>query len=863
MDDTIYKIATAGYLHDIGKFAERAGMAVSNEFANNNAFYQPFFNGTYSHKHVVYTAAFIDFFEEHLPKQFNRSDWGLDDSFFNLAAGHHNPATPLQWIIAIADRVSSGFDRGEFDNYNKSINVRDYKKTRLLTIFENLVLNKGARKEKLEEFKYRYPLKELNPLSVFPVSTDEARKDEGTQSDKEYKNLFDGFTKSLEKLEHKYNISLWFEHFDSLFRIFASHIPAASVGKVVPDVSLYDHCKTTAAFGTALYLYHRDTQTMNETDIKNYEPQKFLLISGDFYGIQDFIFSEGGSTGKASAKLLRGRSFSVSLITELAADMFCRQIGLPISSVLLNAAGKFMIVAPNTEQTVETVRKVDEKLNDWLIRHFFGQSSIGISTVTASCDDFVSHKYDALNQKLHKASERRKFAKIDLNKYGGVKKDYLDSFDNTVGICPYCGKRPAKKDIHAADKNSCAVCRDHIYIGEHLVRENRLAITTINADLKSDKLKEPIFDEYQISFDVSGKLGELARAGTLLRYWDIGISDSGNLSKDITAKNINGYVPKYSKEDNHDDRLFYGKKSDKTKKELIDSIAEGAPKTFLHIAKKALNPTDKKDKFTGIEAIGVLKADVDRLGEIFANGLDAKFQTISRTATLSRQLDNFFSMWLPYTLKTEGRFNDIYTLFAGGDDLFIIGPWNRIIDAAEFIREKFSDYVCNNLHISLSAGMVLHKPSVPVRTLSDSAEESLGSSKEAGRNAFTLFGQTVSWQKFAELQDVKNTLLSWIENGTINNAMLYRLNELISMASQEKAIKSKNSVTIDDMECLKWRARLTYTVARNVAKNKKGAEKQQIIQEVKEKLFTWLNNYGGALRIALWQILYNKRGGKG
>jgi len=135
MDDTVYKIAMAGMLHDIGKFAERAKMQVSQEYLINNAdLYQPFYNNRHTHKHSVYTAAFIEQYEKHLPQEFNAHSWGLSDSFINLASGHHKPETPLQWIIAVADRVSSGFDRDEFEGYNKGIDIRDYKKTRLLPI---------------------------------------------------------------------------------------------------------------------------------------------------------------------------------------------------------------------------------------------------------------------------------------------------------------------------------------------------------------------------------------------------------------------------------------------------------------------------------------------------------------------------------------------------------------------------------------------------------------------------------------------------------------------------------------------------------------------------------------------------------
>lgn len=77
MDDNIYKIAIAGFLHDIGKFAERGEMEVAPEFLNTYAnLYQPFFDNRHTHKHAVYTAAFIDHIEKNLPKEFNKKKLG-------------------------------------------------------------------------------------------------------------------------------------------------------------------------------------------------------------------------------------------------------------------------------------------------------------------------------------------------------------------------------------------------------------------------------------------------------------------------------------------------------------------------------------------------------------------------------------------------------------------------------------------------------------------------------------------------------------------------------------------------------------------------------------------------------------------
>ena len=204
-----------------------------------------------------------------------------------------------------------------------------------------------------ELFSYVYSLKPLSPVSIFTEEKSNIQKD--ADAIKEYKKFFDGFTHDLKRLCHKdKNLALWFDHFESLTMVYTSAISAAGSGSVMPDVSAYDHCRLTSAFATAIYLYHRETESLDAESIKNGDNQKFLMISGNFYGIQDFIFADYGDTRKYRSKLLRGRSFYISLLSELAADLLCKRIGLPPVSIILNAAGKFTILAQNTN----TVRHI-------------------------------------------------------------------------------------------------------------------------------------------------------------------------------------------------------------------------------------------------------------------------------------------------------------------------------------------------------------------------------------------------------------------------------------------------------------------------------------------------------------------------
>ncbi len=129
------RVALAAFLHDLGKFAERAGFeAPTSDRDAHIQLYCPFktfepggTRGFHTHKHAAYTGLAFDVVERNAPDlikgdmaPFASRSAGRDitDSIINAAAAHHKPESFLQWIIATADRVASGFEREEFDDYN-------------------------------------------------------------------------------------------------------------------------------------------------------------------------------------------------------------------------------------------------------------------------------------------------------------------------------------------------------------------------------------------------------------------------------------------------------------------------------------------------------------------------------------------------------------------------------------------------------------------------------------------------------------------------------------------------------------------------------------------------------------------------
>lgn len=127
------RMALAAFLHDIGKLAQRARLFDKDPRRDaHKTLYCPQWqagtpNAYFTHLHAADSALALDLLEPHLPKLRDASpfpfataaDADQTDSLINAAAMHHRPGTFLQWMIAKADRISSGFERDEFEGkYN-------------------------------------------------------------------------------------------------------------------------------------------------------------------------------------------------------------------------------------------------------------------------------------------------------------------------------------------------------------------------------------------------------------------------------------------------------------------------------------------------------------------------------------------------------------------------------------------------------------------------------------------------------------------------------------------------------------------------------------------------------------------------
>ncbi len=737
-------------------------------------------------------------------------------------------------LLKIANQLATGL-----------VKANPSQKMQHFTLFEQIHIDE---KQKRQERKkaYCYPFAPLSADSIFPVPITTAHQGN-------YTALWQAFETALTQIPptHQQNLPLWLDHFDSCLQTYTHNIPSASTA----GVSLYDHAKTVTAIATALWRYQ---QTNPNAQLDNANNNPFLLIQADFFGIQNFIFAHGGDSTKKAAKLLRGRSFYVSLITECAALKVLEALQLPSTSQIINAAGKFLIVAPNTDDTKDKLKALQQEFNAWFLQQSYGQSGLGLAWQEACCNDFIAKGenagFKALMKKLHEKLERSKYQHFDLcgeNPAKPVFSDYLDSFNNELGVCQLNDKAPA------VNKNKVStLAQDQINIGTWLIKHQRLVITLNSISDKS--LKIPLFG-YHIYFtaeeDRSGKFSAEVKSGNIRRVFDFSPAKTGSPLKDCqfceplwngyARRNISGYVPYFE-----DANEWISDKYIKfLNPEDLDDTNEYQPKTLNHLALEDLQ--QENGNWYGIKALAVLKGDIDNLGAIFQNGLEQP--TFAKMAALSRQVNNFFAVYLPYLCQSESKYQNTYIVFAGGDDFFLLGSWQQLMELANKLRKEFQRYVVNE-QIHFSAGLTVMKPKIPIYQLAEIAEEALEQSKQyPGKNAVTCFKQTVSWDKFEKLTtEYYQRLEDLREEYQLSTAYIYSLLRLSEMAA-EADIKPESNL---------WNSQLYYRTYRTIA-NKKGMEKEdkkracnQLINDIGVQ---GIREFKNAYQITLHAHLYKHR----
>ena len=810
-------------LHDIGKFWERADCL--GEYRQDN--FQKQFDcpwdrcGYWSHLHVLNTRRFCERLAEQVPFLKPESG-GTTDNWINLAARHHVASSPLEKLVEAADHFASAErERGDF--YTRGI----HRLTRMEALLERVSLDING---KMRPTRYRLPLVplSLNAATLFPKSVAEftppmvqEKAQHGdiwlspTPLNAEYAALANKFLIALSKMPI-YNNKTFAAKRGVVATLLTQmerflHCVPAATNIVHPDISLFDHLRVTTAIAESLYLHHEAEGTLDRPEtFADLDAAKWRLVCGDFSGIQDFIYS---IVSAGAARGLRGRSFYIQLLCDGVSEYLLNRLGLYPTARIYSSGGKFYLLLPDCLEN--RLRDEVDEVNRALLATFQGKIFLGLGIAPVCARDFGSESWTEkvrnTKDRIHHMGPRWQEAnealmRDRLQRFRSLAEQDVNFFaaqELHVGKpCSVCGRDDADAGIRELEDGAiCSQCLELQELGKAL-GDARYLFWAWDEDRHT--AKELI--RQSRPFSLPGLPCQIYLLEKAPSFGELRRLENSRLEELNTVPdpdgNHNGYACGFR---------FVGK-WDRDKEKRSDC------REFDDFANHA----------TGIDRLGVLRMDVDNLGEIFIRGLrfpgvtgaEKEMGSLSRVATLSRQLNLFFAGHLGELLAL---FERVQTIYAGGDDLFLIGSWDELPQVADTIRRRFRDYCADNPHFTLSGGIAVVRGKYPISRAAELAGEAEAAAKSLKRNtgrkkdALNFLDTVVGWEEFSRAEGLRQCIESIIDHAC-NRAILSRLRAVILSMEEYQRRFSQSHFSLEELRDLvhwqKWRWQLVYNLTR-------------------------------------------------
>ena len=689
MDKEYLQVQLGALLHDIGKFQQRAKTKL---------------------KHEKLSQIFAD---SNLPEDFKGILSGL---IYAEDANVKNYSRAAK-IVHIADMLASGEREKQ-----KPVEI-GVDKIPLKSIFSRIILKEWNNPKQ----KAYLPMPLMVNRELFADDEQNIKSQiEGIYDRNDWDNFSTDIGNLLKEYDKNRNLDAYILKLFYLLKKYTFLIPSAAYVDV-PDVSLFEHSKVACAIASCLYFSNSDMFELNNSlvkkfkevvesnEYKNIEKNKlkeliekkldtktkeilnkseFLLISGDFSGIQDFIYT---ITSKVAAKTLKGRSFFLTIFTDIISQHITKRLKLPIVNILFCGGGHFYILAPKSKE--KELIEIKREILQLLLDNFKGDLYLVMDWIDLCPNDFdmivFSDKWKEVSEKVNKQKNKKFFEIINES----------ESYETIFG--PF--------EAGGAEINQCKACK------------------------KEAKELKNIGDEME----------EILVCKNCFGFKEL----SKELKETESSKGI------YSKLEEIWPNLFNKLQFDKT--EFYINSTKEVPFKFIPGVPPGIMDFDELSKESiGLNKLAVLKMDIDNLGSIFVKGLKGK-KTISRLSQLSSMLSLFFDGYINAIIQQGEYKENIYLVYAGGDDTFIIGPWNLIFDLAYDIYSEFREFTCNNEDITLSAGIAVIDAKYPIHKSAELAEESLSKAKDSGKNKICIFDEAFEWKVFQKkkgLDEIKKVL---------------------------------------------------------------------------------------------------------
>ncbi|MGP2657771.1 Cas10/Cmr2 second palm domain-containing protein [Malaciobacter sp. WC5094] len=426
------------------------------------------------------------------------------------------------------------------------------------------------------------------------------------------------------------------------------------------------------------------------------------LIVGNFFGIQNYIFSNLKS--KKSASILRGRSFDIYALMYIVSHKILKKYSLKDENLIFLNSGKFYIKSKEKL----CLKDIQNEIDSFFLENFLTDSGIYLFIIK------IENDFSKTLEKINHEKELKSFQKFSLwDKSPFLDGEYkIKALKN--GICEQCEIR-----VKENESDFCEVCNNHSKIGNDLRKKAKII------NIRS------------------------------LFY---------NLEKDEKDKSLEKFIP-YVPKSNNEIKSF-------------DEIADNSENLLI-----------------------ALKADIDSLGKNFFSK-----NTLEDYINLSKELDGFMTIKLKELIKEK----NIYTVFSGGDDLFLIGEFNDILEFIPKFKKEFDSFAKINLpNSSISISTEVIKNSTPIKYIVETLEKNLIKIKKQ-KDSIYIFNQKLSFNQYEKS-------LIYIENEfkryekTINRTTSFYYN-LLEIINKKIALDRKENIIENSM----WASNLSYFFKRNI-----------------------------------------------
>lgn len=581
----------------------------------------------------------------------------------------------------------------------------------------------------------------MDPEKSYPPIFYPVKQEPSSETENHFKQeMQSAVLEVLEERENWQNLSL-------LMLIVEKYGSCLSFGD--SDVALVDKVRLTAAVAEAL------ADDSGATHLS--------LIAGDLSGIQDFIYT---ISSDGALKSLRARSFYLELITEEVVQQLLTALELPRTSVIYAGGGNLYLLA--SKDAVEAVQKVQKQFNCWLRKEFQKKIFLALTCVEFPTLDISTRKFtDYWQEAIHQLNKQksRKFA----DQISDVLKPER-SYEQTCRVCHRDDVEEKNlKPLKEPDSPlACPVCRNMFGLGGILFKVN-CAVRSSRPPQKNEENvlgielpvtpDRPASNHYYRMYEHWKQVENTSDAVFLINDWEI---------EHYKFRHFPHVSP-----------LLLGNYGQISQTETGFMTANEFTKTA-----------------EGIDRVGYLRMDVDNLGQIFAKGLQHCF-SLPRLAGLSRQMSYFFKVYLNSladdrstnffaqsdahgfkALRNQLRTDqdnkhdqkhlrkNLLFIYAGGDDLFVSGAWDEIIEFAFDVYQSFRSYTGHNPDITLSGGISIETAKFPLYQAAEAAGIAEKAAKSGGRDRLGLFNQVFQWQEWlgtVQLQNLDEKAVSYLD----------------------------------------------------------------------------------------------------